>query len=195
MALLAPALARTLGTEGGYSNDPVDRGGETYRGVSRVMHPEWSGWLLIDMMKKKAKPGDFPHCLDSYQSIQLTVTEFYLTEFWSKMALDSCQSQAIANELFDTAVNMGPKWAKAFYRRALNVLNRGGSVFADLPEGAGWMAYHDACSRLLGRGDERVLLVALNVLQGARYIDLMEHDPSQERFARGWLLQRVALNP
>ena len=33
------SLARTLRWEGGYSDDPVDRGGETYRGISRKNFP------------------------------------------------------------------------------------------------------------------------------------------------------------
>ena len=43
----------TLGYEGGYSNDPDDAGGETYKGISRRYHPGWKGWALIDELKSK----------------------------------------------------------------------------------------------------------------------------------------------
>ena len=38
--------------EGGYVNDHDDAGGETYLGISRKNNPNWSGWKLIDSIKK-----------------------------------------------------------------------------------------------------------------------------------------------
>ena len=38
--------------EGGYVNDSDDAGGETYLGISRKNNPNWSGWKLIDSIKK-----------------------------------------------------------------------------------------------------------------------------------------------
>lgn len=32
--------------EGGYSNDPIDLGGETYKGIARNAHPNWQGDYL-----------------------------------------------------------------------------------------------------------------------------------------------------
>ena len=45
------------------------------------------------------------------------------------------------------------------------------------------------------RGDagERVLLKALNCLQGARYIDLAQRRSANESFLYGWIANRVAL--
>jgi hypothetical protein len=37
----------------------------------------------------------------------------------------------------------------------------------------------------------RVLLTAMNCLQGDRYIQIAEARPSQERFVYGWLRARV----
>jgi lysozyme family protein len=37
--------------EGGYSNNPNDRGAETYRGISRKFHPDWRGWPIVDTAK------------------------------------------------------------------------------------------------------------------------------------------------
>ncbi|MCL2029533.1 MAG: hypothetical protein FWG97_03875 [Deltaproteobacteria bacterium] len=37
--------------EGGYVDDPLDAGGETFRGISRKNHPKWPGWPLISQAK------------------------------------------------------------------------------------------------------------------------------------------------
>ena len=37
--------------EGGYVDDRDDRGGETYRGISRNNFPDWKGWKKIDGFK------------------------------------------------------------------------------------------------------------------------------------------------
>lgn len=34
--------------EGGYVNDPDDKGGETYKGIARKFNPDWKGWKIID---------------------------------------------------------------------------------------------------------------------------------------------------
>ncbi len=55
----AEALKHTLEFEGGYANDPADRGGETFRGISRKNWPRWSGWDLIDQVKRKGADKNF----------------------------------------------------------------------------------------------------------------------------------------
>ena len=48
MANFEYAIERLFGLEGGYARHPADPGGETYRGISRRYHPEWSQWADID---------------------------------------------------------------------------------------------------------------------------------------------------
>ncbi len=48
MANFTQAYNLTSAHEGGYVNDAIDRGGETYRGISRVYHSSWKGWSNID---------------------------------------------------------------------------------------------------------------------------------------------------
>ena len=47
--------------------------------------------------------------------------------------------------------------------------------------------------RLRGADGETVMLKGLNVLQGARYIDLAESRPANESFVYGWLRTRVGI--
>ncbi len=38
--------------EGYYANVTGDKGGETYMGVARKLHPDWEGWKYIDAYKE-----------------------------------------------------------------------------------------------------------------------------------------------
>lgn len=88
--------------EGGYANNPLDNGKETYCGISRRYHPNWGGWAFID--KKKAK-GEIKNNT-FFNALNPLVEGFYIKEFWDKMFL-SFFSQELANQLLDFAVNSG----------------------------------------------------------------------------------------
>jgi len=47
----SPAYAIVKVNEGGYVNDPVDKGGETYAGIARNIFGSWEGWSIIDAKK------------------------------------------------------------------------------------------------------------------------------------------------
>ena len=47
------AFNKVVFHEGGYVNDPEDRGGETYMGISRRAHPSSNIWYHIDKVTKK----------------------------------------------------------------------------------------------------------------------------------------------
>ena len=60
--------------------------------------------------------------------------EVYLKSYWRGPRFDDVAqaSPAIAEELFDTGVNMGQGDAARFLQRALNALNQGGALYADI---------------------------------------------------------------
>lgn len=186
MAEFSTAFDITSAHEGGYANDPLDRGGETYRGIARVHHPAWAGWKRIDA--RRGKPG-FPKVLDQDSALQTDVKTFYKNEFWDRFAGDDLPDQAVANELYDTAVNMGVRRAVRFLQSSLNLLNRNQRDYEDLIVD-GWLGDKTlaALSKLL-RKDRRSdpLVKMMNIQQGARYVEIMVGDASQERFARGWI--------
>ncbi len=180
------ALAQVLEHEGGYVDDPDDRGGETYRGIARRFHPDWPGWTRIDRAKRRA---DFPRCLDDDRELQAAVAELYRRLYWEPVGGDRLPDEALGIELMDTAVNMGVRRAARFLQEALNLLNRNQRSWPDLVVD-GWIgdksiAALNKCLR--GRNGRDWLLKVLNTLQAERYLDIMRRDPSQERFARGWL--------
>ena len=104
MANFDIAFKRTAQFEGGYVYDPDDNGGETYAGISRKANPKWVGWKTIDAAKKKS---NFPKNLKSDIVLQTQVKTLYKTNYWNTIWGDKITNQDVANDLYDTGVNMG----------------------------------------------------------------------------------------
>ena len=91
---------------------------------------------------------------------------------------------------------MGPAVAATFLQRALTALNRNGADYPDLvPDGRigpRTLAALDTFFDIRGRSSgQRVLLRALEALQGERYLRLAERRPANEAFLYGWLANRI----
>jgi lysozyme family protein len=174
-------LAALLKREGGYVNNPNDKGGPTRYGITQ----------------QKAKA--YGYYGDMRMFPQEKALEIYRTEYWidPKFYDVSLRYPKLAEKLFDTGVNMGPKVASRFLQRALNGLNRGASEYPDMPEDGqiGQMTLNALDTYKAKRGDngEAVLLKAINAQQAMRYIEIAERDHHQEEFLYGWLANRVAL--
>jgi lysozyme family protein len=181
MADFKTAYKITMAHEGGWANNPADTGGETWRGIARNKHPDWLGWMLVD----KAKHGDFPANLNSVSGLQDMVESFYKVKFWDYLKLDQVNNQKIANELFDTSVNMGQGIAALFLQRSLNVSNRNGKDYPDLQVDGNIGPV--TINALNNHPRQEQVLKLLNTLQGARYISICEANPSQEIFLNSWL--------
>lgn len=104
MANFDIAYKRTCKFEGGWVNDDADSGKETYKGISRAANPKWTGWAIIDQYKKKS---NFPKNLDSDTKLQELVKQCYRNNYWNNVWGDEINHQEVANDLYDTAVNMG----------------------------------------------------------------------------------------
>jgi lysozyme family protein len=187
MADFDKAFDITMAHEGGYSNDPVDMGGETYMGIARRYHPRWEGWPTIDRIK--ADIGHIPYG-KKFPELDQSVRRYYKPTFWDPLRGDAIPDQLIAEELFDTGVNMGVSRASRFLQTTLNCLNRNGQLYPDIDEdGDIGPATLGALNKLLPKEASLVYKV-LNILQGCHYINFMRSNTEQERFARGWM-QRV----
>ena len=177
------SFSKTMRSEGGYSNRKNDVGGETIWGISRVYHPDWGGWMIVDALKQK--PGKFPP--DKFpDGLFVLVKAFYKHMFWDRILGDLLTDQRLADEMFDTAVNMGVHRAALFLQQALNALNRNQALYPDLVEDGLMGGKTLEALKALPFRDYDVLLKILNVLQGAHYIEFMRKSPVQEENARGW---------
>ena len=179
MAYFTQAYDRVMTVEGGYSNRAADRGGETYKGISRKYHPTWAGWAILDQYPLPDKKG-----ADSNITLQGMVKDFYKVEYWDKFRGDEIRSQMVGEELFDTAVNMGLGTAIKFLQRALNVLNRREKLYQDLTIDGGMGTR--TLAAMLTLKEDVLLTKVMNVLQGEHYVEIMLNDETQEDNARGW---------
>jgi lysozyme family protein len=164
------ALDRVLRLEGGYVNDPTDRGGETRYGVT-VATARRHGYT--------GAMADLP--------LQ-TAAAIYRAEYWNPLGLDDVAAwhPPLAEHLFDIAVNMGPGTAAGFLQRALNLMNRNQRAYADLGVDGRIGVATVAALRLLGEADKPLLQRVVGAYQARRYLEIIENDPTQERFTRGW---------
>jgi lysozyme family protein len=176
---VAALIDEVIAREGGYSNHPADRGGPTNFGITQAV-ARANGYV-----------GDM-------RQLPRGVAEaIYRRLYWERPGYAFVAEIApdVAAELFDSAVNMGPATATAFLQRALNALNRNQKDYPDLKTdrliGAKTLAALGAFMRLRGKTGEKVLLKAIEALQGERYVALAESRPANEAFLYGWLANRI----
>lgn len=164
MANFKKAAGKTLELEGGYINDPNDYGGETKYGISKRWHPDVD---IANLTIEGAK-------------------EIYKKDYWDKLKLDQVISQPVAEELFDTAVNISWFDAAEILQMALNLL-RQEQLKVDGLIGPMTRAVVN------GYESEKALLIALEGYQFMAYEEQARTNPKQKRFIKGWLLNRVGL--
>jgi lysozyme family protein len=172
-------IEEVLAREGGFVDHPADRGGPTRWGFTQAV--------------ARANGYDGP-----MRSLPRDVAaDIYRRLYWKRPRFDAVATRApaLAAELFDTGINMGPRVATGFLQRALNALNRGATDYADLrvdgAVGPATLAALDAFLASRGTLGEAVLVKACDALQGARYLDLAEQRPANEAFLYGWLANRI----
>ncbi|RST29977.1 hypothetical protein HMF7854_03395 [Sphingomonas ginkgonis] len=178
---LASSLVEALiEREGGYVSNSADRGGPTRYGITEAV----------------ARAHGYSGPMDALPRDEAVA--IYKRLYWFRPRLDAIaeRSTRIAEELFDTGVNMGPAVAVTFLQRALTALNRNAKDYPDLaPDGRVGPRTLAALDGYFARrglgGGETVLLRALEALQGERYLRLAERRPANETFLYGWLANRL----
>lgn len=91
------AVESLLRHEGGYVDDPHDRGGETRWGISRAQYPDID---LKHLSKRQAK-------------------EIYRVDYWLRFRLHEIENPVIATKMLDLVVWMGPDTAARMLQTAL----------------------------------------------------------------------------
>lgn len=174
-------LDELIKREGGYVNNPADRGGATKYGITEAV----------------ARASGFKgHMRDLPLSV---AKDIYRKQYWTSPRFNQVNviSAAVAEELLDTGVNCGTGFAKPLLQRALNLLNnQGKSGWSDLViDGVYGSATLNALKTYMakrGREGEKALVRVLNIMQGQRYIEICERNPTQEQFFYGWISNRIA---
>jgi lysozyme family protein len=176
------AIDHIIAIEGGYVNHKDDLGKKTKYGITEAV------------ARQNGYQGDM-------KEMPLSLArDIYTRQYWTAPGFDKIlpTSEAIAAEVLDTGVNMGPGPAGAFLQRALNAFSQNGELYpmlrVDGKIGPATISALQGYMRARGRsGGEAVLLKALNSLQGARYIELTEQRTQNAAFTFGWFSQRVSM--
>lgn len=181
MTFLERTIDHLIAVEGGYVNHPNDRGGPTNYGITEAVARQ-NGYTgaMKDLPLQTAK-------------------DIYIRRYWTAPGFDKVApiSEAVAAELLDTGVNMGPAQATMFLQRALNAFSQSGKAYPMIAVdgGLGPTTLNTLMTYLKGRGAPGVpvLLKAMNSLQGARYIELTEQRTQNSTFTYGWFAQRISI--
>ena len=156
------ALTLVLQYEGGYSDNPADHGGATNKGI---IQREYDAY--------RTDEGKEPRSVLLIGNDE--VKDIYYNKYW---AFGKCPllPPDLAIVHFDTCVNCGPHQAAKFLQRAISV-NDDGII------GPGTIS---ALNTLLANNKD-INIIHLYLEQRANfYYKLVENDPSQKLFLKGW---------
>jgi len=162
MSRLNYCIKIVLGNEGGYVDHKNDRGGATNYGVTQKTYDDF-----CKMTGRHKKP---------VKSISMEEVELIYSTYW-KDAHCSYMPEPLDCQIFDAAINHGPKRAIKILQRALGVADDG------------------ICGKqTLGAVHEEVVIGGIDSLchqylneRAAFYDQIIENDPSQAVFAKGWV--------
>lgn len=105
--------------EGGYANDPDDAGGETFCGICRKFHPNAKFWTIVDELKVKYKVSTLNKELKANKEVMKEIKAIYKSSYWDVFNLDLLSNQKFANQIFDSAVNIGVSATKKLLKNVL----------------------------------------------------------------------------
>jgi len=145
--------------EGGFSNDPVDAGGETKYGISKRSYPNED---IKNLTVERA-------------------IEIYTRDFWNPLKLSSIQDQTTANLVFRFSVQSGQYTSVKLLQESLNTfVPIIPSVLLDGNLGA---------KTLQAINNIRTIRLhdTFRVATCKYYLDIVLKRPSQEKYFKGWI--------
>jgi lysozyme family protein len=190
-------LSSIFALEGGYVNNPKDPGGETNHGITVAVArkhgytgtmrdlPRWCPDALNAMIAD-AEAGRRVRMVKPCADTILFVDYLERPKLLPLVAIDA----AVAEEVADTATNMGPARPARFFQRAVNATCRT-SIRVDGQIGPATTAAWAQCREQLGRPACILMLKSLDDQQRAEYDRLVRRNPSLRVFYRGWINHRI----
>jgi lysozyme family protein len=179
------SVQHTTGVEGGYSNRASDRGGETIWGITHITANEpwakriWPKYNWNGDMRTMPKEMAY---------------ELYKVGWWDRLHLDAVAalSMPLAHRMFDFGVNAGRGNAASSLQRLLNLFNKGGKLYPDIPVDGGMgpqtiqtlHAYANAFKNTPAAIEKLTLLMFS--AQNWHYVLITEKDVVQEDNFNGW---------
>lgn len=177
-------LAGLLAVEGGYVNNPKDKGGETNFGITVAVANE-----NATMLKSQFKWDGTMRNLTKAMA-----TAIYEKMYWQASSLDTIYSISplLADKIFDLSVNCGRIRAGKWLQTALNALNRQQKDFKDISVdggiGSGTIGALNSFIKVRGKNNAlSTIQMALIGQQANHYISISITNPDNEEFVYGWL--------
>ncbi|MBA56327.1 MAG: hypothetical protein CMK89_17905 [Pseudomonadales bacterium] len=168
MSMIDDMIENVLRLEGGYVDHPADRGGPTNYGITQKTLSRYYG--------RAATPQEV-------RSLSKEVAEeIYRRNYYKAPGIDTLPD-LIQPFIFDSAVNHGPRRAIKFLQNVCNeagyrpMLSVDGAVGPNTRRAAEWALQH------MGT----VLLEALIEERRNFYLMIVEANPSQKVFLKGWM--------
>jgi lysozyme family protein len=152
------SLRRVFQTEGGYANNPNDKGGETNMGITK------------DTLNAAKKAGIINHS-DSKSLTRNEASDIYKKMYWEPTRAGD-MPPGIGFQVFDMAVLHGPSKAIRTLQAALGLKPTGKADQATVD--AVWAA------------DPRGLISEIKERKQGMYYSIAEKDPAQREFLKGW---------
>lgn len=167
------SLAVVFGHEGGLQCDRDDPG-------------NWTGGKV-----GSGRPGctKFGIATNTYPLVDIRnltlakAAELYRRDFWNPLRLYELESQALATEIFDTAVNCGVGTGGNMVLQLVNIFGPAhykltGRVNAEQIE---WINQYTR-----KKTNRTTFWRALNVLQGSRYLEIIRKNPRMMKYCNSW---------
>lgn len=190
------AFDELLGIEGGFVDDPVDRGGATKYGISLrflvsagKIDENADGFADYDL--------DMDGDIDGRDIRKLTVEDAYRLYhqfFWEPLDCESFP-KPLGEALFDQAVNGGLNAAKKLLQQAVNACLSRSGISLIAVDGSIGPATRAAVQRVIDhpRMGINQLMEAYREAVRDRYRAIVRRDPRQRKFLRGWLARAERL--
>jgi len=154
------ALPLVLRYEGGYTNNPLDKGGATNKGIIQTEYDRYRKEKNLVLQSVKLITDD-------------EVRDIYLNKYWLAGKCDQISSSKIAVIHFDTCVNTGLKQAAKFLQRTVNVVDDG--IIGE--------------KTIANVNKSEIMDVVNNYINQRRdfYQLIVKRNPTQQVFLKGWL--------
>lgn len=148
--------------------------GLTYMGIYQSAHHELELWDKVNQLLEE-NDGDVEkvsQILYNDDEVTAYVYDFYKRKFWDSMRLDEIANDHTAYEMFIFGVNTHPITAAKVAQRIVGVV-------ADGAIGSKSLA-------ALNSFDPKVFDVVFDEKEEARYDKIIENNPEDKIYARGW---------
>ena len=154
MANFNDAVGKTLTREGGskFTDVPDDKGGATKYGISQHSYPS----------------------IDIRNLTEQQARDIYKRDYWDRVRGDDINSQMVAENIFDTAVNMGVRTTSRLVQITLDISPADGVIG------------NESLAKINNQNEE-TFIAYFTLAKIARYAKICMDDRAQSKFLLGWI--------